>query len=283
MPNGGQCSDPVVTGFPASLIDSLLSKPSLKVTAVDMSMESTLSATGTPGFEGQINAFFLRLSGEQLGKQLKGSVESSDPSIGSCTVEIRVGFPSGGGDGGPPDATGLDAGATITLAPPSGNPFSLAAVPEFKGAYSASPAAPWSGGLWKESNGTGGADVTPFSVDINVPQPLVWSNQTASIDRSQAFTLKWTGGDPAGYVRITGTSGFATNPNNAGSATFRCAAPVSAGQMTIPATVIRNLPANTGTGYLQLSSYSRGVFSLLGFDAGLLIYEKHTQYAPIWK
>jgi hypothetical protein len=283
MPNGGQCSDPVVTGFPAAMIDSLLSKPSLQVTAVDMSMENRLGATGTPAFEGQINAFFLRLSGEQLGKQLNGSVESSDPSIGSCTVAIRVGAPSGGEEGGPPDAAGLDAGATITLAPPSGNPLSLAGVPGIKGVYSVSPAAPWSGGVWKESNGTGGADVPPFSIDLNIPQPLIWSNQTASVDRSQAFNLTWTGGDPAGYVRVIGSGGFGTNPNNAGTATFRCAAPVSAGQMTIPATVMRNLPSNTNPGYLQISSYGKGVFSLPGFDAGLLFYEKHTQYAPIWK
>jgi hypothetical protein len=283
MPNGGQCSDPVITGFPPSLIDSLLSKPSLKLTAVDMSMESTLSPSGTPGFDGEMTAFFLRLSGEQLAKQLKDSGESNNPSIGSCTVEIRAGSGSGGEDGGPPDATGLDAGATITLAPPSGPSFSLAAVPGFKGAYNVAPTAPWGGGIWKESNGTGGADVAPFSVNITVPQPLVWANQTASIDRTQAFHLTWTGGDPAGYVRVVGSTGFATNPTNAGTATFRCAAPVSAGQMTIPTTVLRNLPANATPGYLQISSYSKGVFDVPGFDAGLLLYEKHMQYAPIWK
>lgn len=283
MPNGGTCSDSALTGIPDSVLNPLLAKSSVKLAATELWTENRLN-NGTPAFEAQINAFFLNFTQQQLASQLSGLLGTPEISAGSCSVTMRVGFTSGGGDdGGGPDATGLDAGATITMAPPSGAAYSLPGAGGFKGAYSASPTSTWPAGTWRQSNGTGGADVPPYSIDILVPQPVIWSNQTASIDRAQPLNIKWTGGHPDGVVTVSGGNGFGSSQANSGNVTFTCVARASAGEMSIPAQVLMNVPASSFAGFLQISGESRSTHAFSGFDLGLVLYENSRQYAPIWR
>ncbi len=282
MPNGGACADPVLTGIPATTLSSLLAKPSAKLASFQFSQSSALT---TPTFDATIDAIFLSFTQQQLTSQLPKLLGNSDPSLGSCQVTFVVGSDStsGGGDG-PPDATGLGAGASILFTPPSGPALTASGSPQFKGFYEVKPTASLPGGTWKVANGTGGADVTPFSVDFPLAQPVLWSNQAASIDRTQPFTLKWTGGDSAGYVRIATASGFGGTSGAQGNVSVVCSAPASAGQFTIPASVLGNLPpSGTFPGFMDVRGIGTIVTAIPGIDLAFVSYTNTKQYAPIWK
>lgn len=194
--------------------------------------------------------------------------------------------PNGGNGGGTTDATFLDAGSAVTLTPPAGTALSAPANPSQKGAYQASPTSALAAGIWTESNGTGGADVPPFSANLTIPQPVVWSNQTAAFDHTQFNTVKWTGGDPNGYVTISGSSGFG-NSTSFGNAGFQCSAPTSAGQFAIPPWVLTNLPTtpaqNPSGSFIQIDGYNTGTFSVPGFDIAFMPYHNSNQYVISWK
>ena len=124
----------------------------------------------------------------------------------------------------------------------------------------------------------GGKDVGAFSAGIDLPAaPFVWTNQPTAppvIDRSQGYTVKWTGGVPGTMVTFTGAS----QPNNlnfmAGGA-FRCDIPVEAGEFTIPPFVLLNLPPTgpsggvTFTGSLFISNTHTVPFKASGIDLGV--------------
>jgi len=98
--------------------------------------------------------------------------------------------------------------------------------------------------------GPGGADVVSFSKNLNVPQPLTWTNMDSvnTVVRASGQDVTWSGGDPSGTVSITGASfKIGTNPNGSDSvgAIFTCTAPVSAGHFTIPSPVLLSLPQST--------------------------------------
>jgi hypothetical protein len=100
--------------------------------------------------------------------------------------------------------------------------------------------------------GPGGADVGAFNATITVPQSLVWTNidATNTVVRSAGQTVNWSGGDPNGFVNITG---FATGNNI--TAGFFCLERVSARTFTVPSYVLLNLPPTTGQaiGLMSLS------------------------------
>src|SRR5437879_7816070 len=56
--------------------------------------------------------------------------------------------------------------------------------------------------------GTGGTDVGPFNANLTLPAPLTWTNQASltTMTRANRVTVTSSGGDPAGYGQITGTS-----------------------------------------------------------------------------
>ncbi len=99
----------------------------------------------------------------------------------------------------------------------------------------------------------GGKDVGAITASIDVSSSAAafkWTNQssvaTSSIDRTQPLTITWTGGDPNGFVDITGIASTATassgpvagvTPGNL----VECLVPASAGKFTIPAFVLEAL------------------------------------------
>jgi uncharacterized protein (TIGR03437 family) len=93
--------------------------------------------------------------------------------------------------------------------------------------------------------GAGGPDVGSFIASYTMPPVFTWTNQSSlsAIVRANGATVTWTGGDPAGYVTIGGTSTL----NGITAATtitvsFTCTARVTDGKFTIPPVVLLALP-----------------------------------------
>jgi hypothetical protein len=111
--------------------------------------------------------------------------------------------------------------------------------------------------------GTGGADVGPFSVSVNVSPAITWTNemQLSIVDRSKPLTLTWTGGDPAGTMLVIGGS---SDPNSQASGGFTCLAPISAGTFTVPVNSLADLVAvNPSASVSSGSSSQLGVLGLM--------------------
>jgi hypothetical protein len=115
---------------------------------------------------------------------------------------------------------------------------------------------------------TGGADVGAIQGQIVMPPAIVWSNATAaaSIDRTKGLSVQWTGGDPAGFLTISGYANLAQG--NAG-AMFTCSAAAAAGTFTVPPTVMQALPASSSGGITLTGTSAPVAFTAQGVDVGL--------------
>jgi uncharacterized protein (TIGR03437 family) len=85
--------------------------------------------------------------------------------------------------------------------------------------------------------GKGGKDVGPFSVSLQMPEPLTWNNESSinTVTRASGVTVTWTAADPASSVII---SGYSNGPGMG----FNCTAKASDGQFTVPPIVLLALP-----------------------------------------
>jgi uncharacterized protein (TIGR03437 family) len=132
-------------------------------------------------------------------------------------------------------------------------------------------------------SGPGGPDVGSFTSTLTLAPPLTWTNQTTitSVTRANGVTVNWSGGDPAGYVQITGTSFLTTSGTNTVGASFTCNAKTSDGSFTVPSVVLLALPASGSTsaggfsvpipGTLSVSGVSGFArFQATGLDFGVL-------------
>jgi hypothetical protein len=170
-------------------------------------------------------------------------------SYGSCVVSTRV-------SGQPvttPTVTAqfLDAG-TITVNGPGINGSRQIAKTTVGGTllYSAildNTATTLAAGTYNFT-GSGGPDVGSFTASYTLPPVFTWTNPAAAatIVRANGVTVNWTGGDPAGYVTISGQS----NLTGATAATtvavsFTCTARVTDGTFTVPPVVLLALPPTT--------------------------------------
>jgi uncharacterized protein (TIGR03437 family) len=191
---------------------------------------------------------------------------SNSVSPGGCIVNSLTPVSTG-------DITGLNPG-TITLTGPSSPSVTLASQGIAYAFYAtlADGAIPSTGGTFI-FQGSGGPDVGPFSATIMLANPLLtWTNQSAaaSINRSQALTVTWTGGNPGTYVVITGTSTAASTANSTGVAGgYTCVASADAKQFTVPSYILSALPAGNGGTRLQNDVYS--AFGSTGLDIGLAL------------
>lgn len=244
-------------------------------------MGQTISPASTTKIDSG-GATFIKYTLQPGGLGTSGQFDIA--SYGSCTVSV---FASGPGVTPPvPNFQFLDAGAAITVNGPGGTKtMTKSTVGGFQ-SYSAT--------LDQNGNylnagqytisGPGGADVGAFNVSATLAQPLSWINQTtvssSPINRSSGVTVTWSGGDPAGYTQITGSSS-ATLPGNAiAAATFICTARTSDGTFTVPSVVLLALPASTTagggglsipTGSLSVNAYSAiKTFTATGLQIGTL-------------
>ncbi len=145
-------------------------------------------------------------------------------------------------------AISLDAGPAITISGPSGTRNIMRQVVGTASRYTTPDLGNSTPGNYLDPghytfSSPGGKDVGGFSASIDVPTtPFVWTNipsVTTPIDRSKDLTVKWTGGIP--NTQVTAIGG---NLVNGATSAFVCAAPVSAGQLTIPAYVLQILSPN---------------------------------------
>ena len=258
---GGACSDPMTPSNAG--IAPALAKGSVVFGVVSL-RQNLRPGSGQPPTVVASNsgaATFLRYTASAYSLLNPGTT----PSNGSCTTQILNGTSAA-------NAIGLDAGTAISVGQPDGTttkltvPFAL-----LKGSYSGTPTslAPGAYAL----SGTGGADAGGFSATLAVPAPLVWLNQTAlaaaPIIRSQPVTVTWSGGDPNSYATITGTTLLGSSLSLTSTQVFfSCTAPISAGQFTVPASVLLALPPSPA-GNLSVGSATNPVaFSATGVDVG---------------
>jgi uncharacterized protein (TIGR03437 family) len=252
---GGTCSDPLDI-LPQSALPSLLSKSNIKVALVQLETNSPFAA-------------FLGLTSSQAQPLIAGTHQDglANASLNTCALKIFPGRPT---SGFPSVYTGLDAGKSITFAPPTGSPvdFSLAIPGAYVGSLSLVPSGTW------QLTTPGGADVGPLTVKFPVPQAAVWTNQSqitkaGPIDRTQPLTVNWTGGDANGYVIIEGASTLGPQNNPTYSINFGCLAPATAGTFTIPPAILMGMPTG-GNAFAGLNvttwAYPGTLGPIPGFD-----------------
>ena len=187
------------------------------------------------------------------------------PSLGTCYSAFST--LQGGYDTDP--ATYLNAGPSITLTPPSGNALNLLA--QYTGSYglpNTSTTLP--SGTWSFSNGPGGPDVGPLSFTFPVPQPVTLTNQAplaaSPMIRAKPLTITWSGGDSDSYVEIEASTGVFGNY----SVGLRCATRASAGQLTIPPSMLLAIPPDRQVS-VQVStvSFPFSLGTVPGLDAAV--------------
>ncbi len=246
---GGSCADPLIdAGHPINTTRASYKSGALQIA------QSTIGPT--PGSSAGAN--FASLSG------LTYAAGNFPISVGSCyTLQTVPGIPGAPGV----ISTGLDAGV-VTITGPEGI-LPLDPVQNAPGNYiSLFPAGflPASGGSFTFT-GTGGKDVGQFTVNLNFPSVLVWTNRSglATVNRSDGATFSWSGGTPESYVTISGQSSVVAGAPGSPSAAFGCNIPVSAGQFTVPPSVLLALPA--GSGSLTIQNFTQPVpFAATGLD-----------------
>ena len=230
----------------------------------------TTSTTKTDSFSGQ----FTKTSGADLSKLLNNQLPAGfpvlSPTVGSCSVysitSLTNPFPN-------LTTVNLDAGAQLTSNGPNGTQFALRQNTQGVGfTYSASnvPNTYLAAGRYALS-GPGGADVGLFSGNLDTVADLVVTNTDnfKLINRSGGITVNWTGGEQSNILVISGSS-FSLNLQTQainGSA-FVCIQNVSAGQFTVPASILTQLPASPVTTAGGVSIITRGTFSVTASGKG---------------
>jgi hypothetical protein len=257
---GGPCVDSLY-GINGNQIESQSTQVNVSSGSVFL-VQSTMPGTtaGTTKVMNAASANFEQVTGSFYGSG------SGTNSLGSCSVTET------GTGGGSVTETGLDAG-TITVTGPAGSQTLTSEgagstlLSGFYGAQLPSTFIPSTGGTFTFSNGSGGANVGPFTVNLTFPNPpLVWTNQSAAatVTRSSGLTVTWTGGSSGTYVSISGNSSSTAGV----SGMYTCIAPVSAGTFTVPVYVLGTLPAGTGTTTVT-NSTNFVTFSATGISSGI--------------
>jgi hypothetical protein len=121
-------------------------------------------------------------------------------------------------------------------------------------------------GNYTFGNGSGGADVGPFTFNFTLPPALVWTNSSSIsiVQRAVGQPITWTGGDPASTTSISGAS-FVITSSAYVLGEFSCIAPTSDQHFTIPSFVLLTLPATPPAAAITTALAS---FSFLGITAG---------------
>jgi len=181
------------------------------------------------------------------------------PPVGTCVVQNKANPVT-------PytTANGLDAG-NITLTGPKGN-MALTEKAGSPTTYSANlgPGNYLAAGNYSFSST--GKDLPAFNVPISIPALPTWTNQpSGTIVRTSPLNITWTAGGQDTYVDIQGTS-YTDNTNTVG-AIFSCIADANALSFTVPANILEQLPAGSGT-LLFVTGLRPANFSVAGLDYG---------------
>jgi uncharacterized protein (TIGR03437 family) len=262
------CSHPTLSESQLSKLDQ---GGSLVVGSLNLSKTSTKMTV--PGF-GSVTSDSESASGwfGKYGVDTVGSANFSVMQVGACFVVKRVGAMDQITLGAAP--TPLDAGAQLTLNGPNA---SNKAIPRQQDkTYDQSLYSSGMGGFGGSGSqtltqgaytiaGTGGPDIGAFTARVDLPGNLVWSNRDTipdPIPRSSNLPITWTGGS-TGLVTIGGgalaqTGGAQDNPIYSATL-FSCTAQASAGNFTVPSSVLQQLPVVSG----DLTSGSFGILAVM--------------------
>ena len=189
-------------------------------------------------------------------------------NIGSCTVYRILADQTGTVVGGAVRL--LDAGTSLTLNGPGITNKAMTQTPANSKSYFATlgdttgglipgitipgqtPSAGITAGNFTIA-GNGGTDIGAFTASVRVPTPIVWTNQASfsTIIRSSGLTVNWTGGEAAEIISIFGSSGVRAGGTQANpifdTSTFICTARGDARTFSVPASVLSQLSASTGS------------------------------------
>jgi uncharacterized protein (TIGR03437 family) len=205
-----------------------------------------------------IGGGFFQLTAFQLSSAAVTQASVSFLQQGTCTVSqsTTTGAVTSG-----VKLTYLDAGGVTVTGPASSslsntaltktnNVYSLATVEGFTVPGLANFTLPGGG---YTINGAGGNDIGAFSATINIGSPLtITGGLPGTVVRNTGLTLNWTGGTNAtDPVEIYG--GTTTRTGAGASAvitttTFVCLTMAGQKTFTVPASILNQLPATTGTG-----------------------------------
>ncbi|MEO8099166.1 MAG: hypothetical protein ABI811_15790 [Acidobacteriota bacterium] len=242
-----------------SEINSWISRGSYTAGGITLSRSTTYSfdiLTGAPSTTkaDSFSAQFTRYSGADLGRSLRGELPPGypvlNPTAGSCVVYNITGLT----DPYPLlSYVNLDAGPQLTSIGPNGTLLAPRGSQQVTGfTYNANnvPNNYLAAGNYALS-GPGGADVNSFSGTLTTVADLVVTNNASdftTINRSGGFTVRWTGGEPSTFVSITGQSVAIDLVTSAATgAAFICIQLASAGQFTVPGSILSQLPASSVT------------------------------------
>jgi uncharacterized protein (TIGR03437 family) len=305
--SGRTCSDPTLNGISPTQLQTLLAKGTVnfgylslgKTTTTTPSITvGTVTVPGSTTTSDNAGADFFQYTAAQYAALFGG--EGSTVSIGGCTLYTYT-------SGSPVSTVNLtvkylDAGSVINLGLPSGGTDPIPRMEETAGgvnliSYDISSCSqtgqtgcvasiiPTSGGKFTFSNGSGGADIGSFNQSLTVSPNLVWTNMATTgpnISASNPPTLTWTGGDPNGYITITGSSVDYSSTTNYVAASFTCTVADTALKFTIPQWVLLALPVSTSPGglsgfpggSLSMGAYGQPqTFTAPGVDIGYAIWD----------
>jgi hypothetical protein len=181
------------------------------------------------------------------------------PTPGQCVV-VRGNFDQSGNRLDAPVPVALDAGV-VTLNGPNvsnrtfdkrENVYSLlisdpaaglgGIVPGIGGGGSSAGFAPGTYTI----TGAGGNDVGPFTANLRVNAIPTWTNRDAinTVNRQQPLTVNWSGAAAEDLVVVTGFAGAqGTAMGRFDGASFTCLARGNANSLTVPASILQQLPA----------------------------------------
>jgi hypothetical protein len=273
--NGGLCSDPA--GFPTTTWQPLLSMPGgIEVASFQLNQGGSAAA-----FSSEVKAGFFSFTQSQLASDYVGV---SEPNVADGPVQVSpgscvIGF------GGPNNLTetGLDAGSSLTVTPPTGSALILPPQSTL-GAYKETGTSSLPSGTYTVTNGAGGAGVGPITASFTVPPSAVWTNQNtlanSTVTRSNGLTITWSGGSssPGSYIDIQGNAAYGSSGN---TQNFECAAPIAAGTFTIPPSTLLALPA--GGGGISFATYFFVNATVPGFNLAYATGSNEVNVPIQWK
>ncbi|MGJ5818728.1 hypothetical protein [Paludibaculum fermentans] len=269
-----------------SEIESWIAKGTYSAGSLGLTRATAYATTDTVGAAGvtpvtamtKLDTFsgqFTRVGGADLAKSLRNELPPGFPTLnptpGSCVVynvaTLTNPYPN-------LTSVGLDAGPQVTSNGPNGNQSALRQSIQVSGfTYNAAnvPNTYLAPGRYTLT-GPGGADVGGFSGALDIVQDLVVTNNPDDfkvLDRNGGITVRWTGGEPSTVLTISGSS-YTINQqtSSAEGSAFVCIENTSAGQFTVPASILSQLPASGVIGAGGFNFITRGTFSVTASGKG---------------
>ncbi len=266
------------TSLTSSQIEQLNSKGQVSAGSLILARSIVVNSSGAAQKSDIGSAGFSRLT---LTNPSLIETYADRPPFGSCTVTPLLNLAPISGLA----PKSLDAGASLTVAGPSGsrtlNRIANGGAISYSALLGDTSAGNFLDAGTYTITGPGGQDVGVFSASIKLPATFNWTNQSSisSVNRAQGQVINWTGGDPNGYVVMVGSSSVQSG-NNQVAAIFSCFARTSDSTFTIPPLVLLDLPASS-SGTLIVTSYAAPVpFTASGLDFGNAYATFQTQISP---